>query len=70
MVLLKISLNEDFSGLDAVLKSANGTVTSSNEDYIIVMACDEADRIENFIKVMKKYNPSQIVRSGSVMMEL
>ena len=49
MVLLKISLNED---------------------YIIVMACDEADRIENFIKVMKKYNPSQIVRSGSVMMEL
>ena len=70
MVLLKISLNEDFSGLDAVLKSANGTVTSSNEDYIIVMACDKADRIENFIKVMKKYNPSQIVRSGSVMMEL
>ena len=70
MVLLKISLNEDFSGLDAVLKSANGTVTSSNEDYIIVMACDEADRIENFIKVMKKYKPSQIVRSGSVMMEL
>ena len=54
MVLLKISLNEDFSGLDAVLKSANGTVTSSNEDYIIVMACDKADRIENFIKVMKK----------------
>ena len=49
MVLLKISLNED---------------------YIIVMACDEADRIENFIKVMKKYKPSQIVRSGSVMMEL
>lgn len=70
MVLVKIPLSEDFAGLDAVLKSANGTVTHSDEHNIIIMACDEARRIDNFIKVMKKYNPIQIVRSGSVMMEL
>nr|MBP3723996.1 acetolactate synthase small subunit [Campylobacter sp.] len=34
------------------------------------MACDSAKNIDNFIKVMRKYNPIQIVRSGSVMMEL
>lgn len=69
MVLIKISLKEDFSGLDAILKSCNGTVTSSDENNIVVMACDSARHIDNFIKVMKKYNPVQIVRSGSVMME-
>ena len=69
LVLIKISLKEDFSGLDAVLKSCNGSVTSSDENNVVVMACDSAKNIDNFIKVMKKYNPIQIVRSGSVMME-
>lgn len=70
MVMIKVAISEDFSGLDAILKSANGSVTHADEDHIIIMACDEASRIDNFVKVMKKYNPSQIVRSGSVMMEL
>ncbi|MFW5613569.1 MAG: acetolactate synthase small subunit [Campylobacter hyointestinalis] len=70
MVLVKISLSEDFSGLDAILKSYNGIVANANENYIIVMACDNSSRIDCFIKVMKKYNPVQIVRSGSVMMEI
>lgn len=70
MVLIKIPLSEDFAGLDPILKSVNGVVTHSEENCIVVMACDNANRIEHFIKVMKKYSPSQIVRSGSVMMEL
>ena len=69
MVLVKVSLNENFAGLDAILKSANGTITPVNEHYIIIMACDSSAHIDNFIKVMKKYNPIQIVRSGSAMME-
>ena len=70
MALIKISLNEDFSGLDAILKSYNAIVANANEQYIIVMGCDNSARIDCFIKVMKKYNPIQIVRSGSVMMEV
>lgn len=70
MVLIKISLKEDFAGLDAILKSCNGSVTRSDENCIVAMACDSAKNIDNFIKVMRKYNPIQIVRSGSVMMEL
>lgn len=70
LVLLKISLNEDFSGLDAVLKSYNGVVANANEDFIVVMALDNATRIDCFLKVMKKYNPVHIVRGGSVMMEM
>ena len=70
MALIKISLNEDFSGLDAILKSYNAIVANANEQYIIIMGCDNSTRIDCFIKVMKKYNPIQIVRSGSVMMEV
>ena len=70
MALIKISLNEDFSGLDAILNSYNAIVANANEQYIIVMGCDNSARIHCFIKVMKKYNPIQIVRSGSVMMEV
>ena len=70
MALIKISLNEDFSGLDAILKSYNAIVANANEQYIIIMGCDNSARIDCFIKVMKKYNPIQIVRSGSVMMEV
>ena len=70
MVLLKISLSEDFSGLDAILKSCNGSVTHADEKHVVVMALGDAAQVDNFIKVMKKYNPVQIVRSGSVMMEL
>lgn len=70
LVLVKISIKEDFSGLDAILKSYNGIVANANEQYIIVMACDDAVRIDCFIKVMKKYSPIQIVRGGSVLMEM
>ena len=61
MALIKISLNEDFSGLDAILKSYNAIVANANEQYIIVMGCDNSARIDCFIKVMKKYNTIQIV---------
>ena len=57
-------------GLSYRVKSYNGSVANANENYIIVMACDNASRIDCFIKVMKKYSPVQIVRSGSVMMEI
>ncbi len=70
MVLVKISISEDFSGLDAILKSYNGIVANANDSFIIVMAADNASRIDCFVKVMKKFNPLQIVRSGSVMMEI
>ena len=70
MALIKISLNEDFSGLDAILKSYNAIVANANEQYIIVMDSDNSARIDCFKKKKKKYNPIQIVRSGSVMMEV
>lgn len=68
--LVKIALNENFAGLDAILKAYNGKVVYSDSESIIAVATDDALRIDNFIKTMKKYNPISIVRSGSILMEV
>ncbi len=70
MALVKIPLDEDLSGLDMILKAYNGTVANSGEDYIVLMVADDAKRVQNFLKAVKKYNPIDIVRSGSVALEV
>ncbi|MCI6988496.1 MAG: acetolactate synthase small subunit [Campylobacter sp.] len=70
MVLIKIPLSENLSGLDAVLKSYNGSIANSDDKMLMIMACDDANRMDGFIKTMKKYSPIDIVRSGSVVMEI
>jgi acetolactate synthase I/III small subunit len=70
MALVKIPLNEDFNGLDAMLKAYNGTVANSGDDFIVLMVADDAKRVENFLKAVKKYNPVDIVRGGSVAMDI
>ena len=68
--LIKIPLAENLAGLDAVLKSYNGGVANSDDKNLIVMACDDSIRIDNFIKTMRKYNPIDVVRGGSVVIEV
>ncbi len=70
MALVKIPLNEDFNGLDAMLKAYNGTIANSGADFIIILVADNSKRIDNFLKAINKYNPVDIVRSGSVAMDV
>ncbi|MCH9813588.1 MAG: acetolactate synthase small subunit [Epsilonproteobacteria bacterium] len=69
MALVKIPLDENLSGLDAILNGYNGIVANSTEDSLILMAVDDANRIANFLKIIKKFKPSEVVRGGSVSME-
>jgi len=69
MALVKIPLEGNLSGLDAILKGYNGIVANSTEDSLILMAVDDANRITNFLKIIKKFKPTDIVRGGSVSME-
>ncbi len=69
MVLVKIPLSANLSGLDAILSGYNGIVANATEDSLILMAVDDANRIENFIKIIKKFHPTEVVRGGSVSME-
>jgi len=69
MLLVKIPLSANLSGLDAILKGYNGIVANATDDSLILMAVDDADRICNFIKIIKKFSPTEVVRGGSVSME-
>ena len=70
MVLVKIKLNENLGGLDAILHAYNGKIVHSDDEYFTILASDDAKNIDNFLKTIKKYNPVDIARSGSVLLEI
>ncbi len=68
-VLIKIPLGENLSDVDVLARAYNGAIQNVTDDAIVVSATDEPKRIANFIKVIEKYHPLEIVRSGVVAME-
>jgi len=67
--LIKIPLGENLADVDVLARAYNGAIQNVTENAIVVSATDEPKRIANFIKVIEKYNPIEIVRSGVVAME-
>ena len=68
-VLIKIPMTENLSDVEVLARAYNGTIQNVTNDAIVISATDDPARIANFINVIKKYNPMEIVRSGVVAME-
>jgi len=68
-VLVKVPLDQNLSDVDVLARAYNGHIQNVTEEAIVVSATDEPHRIANFIKVIEKYKPLEIVRSGVVAME-
>jgi acetolactate synthase-1/3 small subunit len=68
-VLMKFSIDNNLSDIDVIARAYNGSIQNVTDEAIIVSATDSSARIMNFIKVMQKYNPLEVVRSGIVAME-
>jgi len=68
-VLIKIPLDQSLSDVDVLARAYNGAIANVTEEAIVVSATDEPKRIANFIKIIEKYKPIEIVRSGVVAME-
>lgn len=68
-VLIKIPIDENLSDIDVLARAYNGAIQNVTEDSIVISATDDPNRIMNFIKIIQKYNPTEIVRSGVVAME-
>ena len=68
-VLIKIPLDQSLSDVDVLARAYNGAIQNVTEDAIVISATDEPTRIANFIKIIEKYKPLEIVRSGVVAME-
>jgi acetolactate synthase-1/3 small subunit len=68
-VLIKIPLDQSLSDVDVLARAYNGAIQNVTNDAIVISATDEPKRIDNFIKIIEKYKPLEIVRSGVVAME-
>ena len=68
-VLIKIPLDQNLSNVDVIARAYNGSIQNVMDDAIVISATDTPVRIANFIKVIEKYKPLEIVRSGVVAME-
>jgi len=68
-VLIKIPLDQSLSDVDVLARAYNGAIQNVTDEAIVISATDEPQRIANFIKIIEKYKPLEIVRSGVVAME-
>lgn len=68
-VLIKLPIEEHLSDIDVLARCYNGHIQNVTENAIVVAATDDPARIANFIKVMQRFKPIEIVRSGVVAIE-
>ena len=68
-VLMKFSIDNNLSDIDVIARAYHGSIQNVTDEAIIVSATDSSARIMNFIKIMQKFNPLEVVRSGIVAME-
>ena len=68
-VLIKVPIDQNLSDVDVLARAYNGAIQNVTDNAIVISATDEPNRILDFIKVIEKYKPIEIVRSGVVAME-
>ena len=69
MALIKFPITENISDITAMCLAYNGNIVNVGENIFIAMIADEPKRVDNFLKMIKRYNPKEIVRSGAVALE-
>jgi acetolactate synthase-1/3 small subunit len=69
MVLAKFPIAESLADISVLASAYNGGVVNVGKEMIIVMVADEPCRIKHFIEAAGRYNPSEIVRGGTVAIE-
>ena len=68
-VLIKFPIEQSLKDIDLIAKTYNGSIQDVTEDAIVVSATDDPKRIMNFIQVIQRYNPIEVVRSGVIAIE-
>jgi acetolactate synthase-1/3 small subunit len=69
MVLVKFSISDNITDINTLCEAYNGKIVNVGENVIIAMVADEPKRVENFLKVITRYSPKEVVRSGAVALE-
>lgn len=69
MALVKFPLGENLSDIETLSKAYNGKIVNVGNDMIIAMVADEPHRVSHYLDAVKRFNPKEIVRSGTVALE-
>lgn len=69
MALVKLPASENITDIATLCDAYNGKIVNVGDNVVIVMVADEPKRVDNFLKIINKYNPKEIVRSGAVALE-
>ncbi|MBE0514156.1 acetolactate synthase small subunit [Sulfurimonas sp.] len=69
MALIKFPASENITDIATLCSAYNGKIVNVGDNIIIAMVADEPKRVDNFLKIINKYNPKEIVRSGAVALE-
>ena len=69
MAMIKFPVSENIADISTLSEAYNGKIVNVGENVIIVMVADEPKRIDNYLKLIKRYNPKEIVKSGAVALE-
>jgi acetolactate synthase-1/3 small subunit len=69
MALVKFPASENIADIDALCRAYNGKIVNVGDNVIITMIADAPKKVSNFLKIIKMYNPKEIVRSGAVALE-
>jgi acetolactate synthase-1/3 small subunit len=68
-VLMKLPVSQNLSDIDVLARAYHGSIQNVSHESVLISATDDPARIDNFIDVMNKFNPIEIVRSGVVALE-
>lgn len=69
MVMVKFSASENISDINTLCEAYNGKIVNAGENIVIAMVADEPKRVDNFLTIIQRYNPKEIVRSGAVALQ-
>jgi acetolactate synthase-1/3 small subunit len=69
MVLVKFSSSENLSDIEVVSRTYNGHIVNVGLDYVVSMVADTPPRVKNYLEVIKRFKPIEIVRGGVVSIE-
>ncbi|HUH41489.1 MAG: acetolactate synthase small subunit [Sulfurimonas sp.] len=69
IALMKFPATENITEIATICSAYNGKIVNVGDNVIIAMIVDEPKRVDNLLKIINKYNPKEIVRSGAVALE-
>ena len=69
MALVKFPATENITDINTLCEAYNGKIVNAGINVIIAMVADEPKRVDNFLSIIQRYNPKEIVRSGAVALE-